>query len=299
MKVSKWIVTTRSLACWLALGVAPAPAQQAGGMLSPPSVPSTLPGGGAIPTLPRGAQQDILQRLLDAGAGRQPGATLSVPQPVPSAPQPPLGPQPSWQATQPTPAPVIPEDPLSPVEAFFAPRLTTLSTPLRQFGYDMFRAGPGSAPLGNAFGAVPEDYVIGRDDELVLAFRGRARQTLTLRVTCESMLLLPDIAPLHAAGRTLRDLREDLQVRTQRELGGSEVFLSLGQLRQLTIFVGGEVQRPGMVALSPLSNILDALVAAGGVRKSGSLRGIRLKGPRGSRIVDLYPVIAGEALRPT
>jgi protein involved in polysaccharide export with SLBB domain len=276
----------------------PALAQQGGGMLAPPSLPSTLPGGGALPSLPPGVQQDILQRLLDAGAGRQPGGGPPLPAPLPNPPQP--VPQPAWPQAQPA-GPALqtaPEEPLSPVESFFAPRLSTLTTPLRQFGYDTFRAGPGSAPLGNAFGAVPEDYVIGRDDELVLAFRGRARQTLTLRVTREGMLLLPDIAPLPTAGRTLRELREELQARAARELGGSEVFLSLGQLRQVTVFVGGEVQRPGMVALSPLSNVLDALVAAGGVRKSGSLRGIRLEGPRGSRVVDLYPVIAGEGVAP-
>lgn len=289
----------RVLVAALALLPVPSAGQQGGGMLAPPSLPATLPGGGTLPSLPPGAQQDILQRLLDAGAGRQPGGGPPPVAPAPT-PSPPPSAAPAWPTTQPAgPLPqATPEEPLSPVEAFFAPRLSTLTTPLRQFGYDTFRAGPGAAPLGNSFGAVPEDYVIGRDDELVLAFRGRARQTLTLRVTREGMLLLPDIAPLPAAGRTLRELREELQSRAARELGGSEVFLSLGQLRQVTVFVGGEVQRPGMVALSPLSNVLDALVAAGGVRKSGSLRGIRLEGPRGTRVVDLYPVIAGEGAAP-
>ncbi len=209
------------------------------------------------------------------------------PRPPPRRPWPPPPPR------RRQPPPPAAEDPLSPVEAFFAPRLTTLTQPLRQFGYDMFRAGPG-ATTGNGFGAVPEDYVIGRDDEVVLAFRGRARSTITLRVTREGLLLLPDLAPLPAAGRTLRELREELNERARRELGGSEVFVSLGQLRQVTVFVGGEVGRPGVVALSPLANILDALVAAGGVRKSGTLRAIRLESTRGSRLVDLYPAIAGE-----
>jgi len=188
-----------------------------------------------------------------------------------------------------------PEEALSPVEQFFANRLTQ---PLRQFGYETFRAGPGGAPVGNAFGAVPEDYMIGRDDELVIALRGRSRQTFTLRVTREGMLILPDLPPIAAAGRTLRELRGELEGRAQRELSGSEVFISLGQLRQVTVFVGGEVMRPGVVALSPLSNVLDALVAAGGVRKSGTLRNVRLEGPRGTRYVDLYPVIAGEGTTP-
>ncbi len=289
MKILRGMV----LGAWLAVGAAAA--QTGGGTLMPPALPSTLPGGAAVPGLPPQAQQEILQRLLEAGAGRAPGAgqiPTMAPQPAASAPPPAALAAPA----QPTPPPpAAPEEALSPVEAFFAPRLTTLAAPLRQFGYDTFRAGPGAAATGTSFGAVPEDYVIGRDDEVVLAFRGRARSTLTLRVTREGMLLPPDMAPVPAAGRTLRELREDLGERARRELGGSEVFVSLGALRQVTVFVGGEVARPGVVALSPLANVLDALAAAGGVRKTGTLRAIRLDNGRGGvRAVDLYPAIAGE-----
>jgi protein involved in polysaccharide export with SLBB domain len=72
------------------------------------------------------------------------------------------------------------------------------------------------------------------------------------------------------------------------------MFVSIGQVRQIAIFVGGEVQRPGMQALTALSTVLDALQQAGGVRKTGSLRAIRIDGPHGSRVLDLYTVIAGE-----
>ncbi|MCU0944218.1 MAG: SLBB domain-containing protein [Rubritepida sp.] len=269
----------------LLMAASPALAQQ--GLLAPPALPSTLPGGAPVPALPPGAQADILQRLLDAGAGRPIGA------PQGAAPAQPLAPM----APAPPPAAAMPvEEAFSPVEQFFAGRLTA---PLRQFGYDSFRTG---APMAPGFGAVPDDYVIGRDDEVIIAFRGRARSTLNLRVTREGMLILPDLMPIPAAGRTLRDLRAELEARGQRELQGTEVFVTLGQLRQVTVFVGGEVLRPGVVALSPLATVLDALVAAGGVRKTGTLRNVRVEGPPGSgqprRTVDLYPLIAGEGTPP-
>ncbi len=258
-------------------------AQGPGNMpLGAPALPSVLPGGGALPNLPATTQQEILQRLLDAGAGRNLGAAPpSQPPPMPVMPQPTPGPG----AGPSVPAPG--EEPLSPVEQFFAARLTT---PLRQFGYESFRnATPGNA-TGVGFGAVPEDYVIGRDDELVLSFRGRARHTATVRVTREGLLMLPEMQPVPAAGRTLRELRADLEARVARELVGSEVFVSIGQLRQVAVFVGGEVARPGMVVLSPLATVLDAMLAAGGPRRTGSLRAIRV----GNRTVDLYPVISGD-----
>ena len=270
----------------------PAHAQTGGNgpFLSPPALPSTLPGGAPLPTLPPGAQAEILQRLLDGAAGR-PAPAPAVPPHVPV----PVAPAPAPAAAHPVP-PFADQAaaPLSPAEAFFAAREPG-AAPLRQFGYDSLNLPAGGPPpLGQSFGAVPEDYLIGRDDELVLAFRGRARQTMSLRVGRDGALLVPDLAPVPAAGRRLRDLRADLEARAARDLGGSEVFVSLGQLRQIAVFVGGEVGRPGMQALTSLASVLDALAAAGGVRRTGSLRAVRVEGPSGRRVVDLYPVIAGE-----
>jgi protein involved in polysaccharide export with SLBB domain len=238
--------------------------------LAPPALPPTLPGGLTLPTLPAASQADIVQRILDAGSGRTPAPPAST------AP-----------VAAPAAAPPGAEDPLSHAEAFFAERL---GQPLRQFGYDSFRAGPSPVVVA---GALPEDYVIGRDDELLLAFRGRSRATMTLRVLRDGTILPPDLPPIPAAGRTLRELRSEVEGRMARDMPGTELHLSIAQVRQIAVFVGGEVQRPGMQALSALSSVLDALQAAGGVRRTGSLRAIRVDGPAGSRRVDLYAVISG------
>ncbi len=266
--------------------VAPGPASPGNApSLLPPSLPPTLPGGVPLPQLPAFTQQDILQRILESAAGRQPQGPL----PAPSAPAPPTASAPGFPALPPgwgSPPPAA--EPLSHTEAFFAERL---GLPLRQFGYDSFRVGPTPPPV---IGALPDDYQIGRDDELVLALRGRTRATFTLRVQRDGTILPPDLPPMAAAGRTLRELRAELEGRIARDMPGTELYLSIGQIRQIAIFVGGEVQRPGMQALTALSTVLDALQLAGGVRKTGSLRAIRIDGPHGSRRVDLYSVISGE-----
>jgi protein involved in polysaccharide export with SLBB domain len=274
-----------------ACGPSPAKGQaSASPMLAPPALPPTLPGGLPVPSLPASTQQEILQRILDAAGGR-------ASPPVPSAPPQPLGPGSAtpgvpWAGPAAAPLPATPtvaaDEPPSHTEAFFAERL---GLPLRQFGYDSFRVGPAAAPV---LGALPDDYLIGRDDELILAMRGRSRATLTLRVLRDGTILAPDLPPVPAAGRTLRELRADLESRMARDMPGTELFVSIGQVRQIAIFVGGEVQRPGMQALTALSTVLDALQQAGGVRKTGSLRAIRIDGPHGSRVLDLYTVIAGE-----
>jgi polysaccharide export outer membrane protein len=283
----------------LILGLAlPAMGQQAPtqpGLLGPPSLPSTLPGGGAVPNLPATSQQEILQRLFDAGAGRPIGG----PPPTPSWPQPPALPAPA----APPLLQGLAEEPLSPVEQFFAGRLTT---PLRQFGYEAFREDwarrqrerERGRDVDSSLGSLPDSYILGAGDQLEVIVRGRARVDIQRTITRDGLLVLPDLTPVPAGGRTLGELRAALEQRGQRELQGSEVVVTVVRPRQIAVFVGGEVERPGMVALSPLASVLDALSAAGGVKKSGTLRNIRVEGPNGRRSVDLYPVIAGEGTPP-
>lgn len=280
----------------LALPMPPGRAQTgaSGNFLAPPSLPSTLPGGLPLPSLPAGSQQDILQRIIDAGAGRAAQSPMPAPALTPAVPV-----MPSVQGP-------VPAEPLSPAESFFAVRDSAsacqpqpcLPAPLRQFGYDSLRGMPAGQTAGIGFGALPENYLLGRDDEVVLAFRGRTRQTISLRIGRDGLLLAPDLAPIPAAGRTLRELRADLEARAMRELGGSEVFVSIGQVRQIAVFVGGEVARPGLQPLTSMASVLDALVAAGGVRRTGSLRAIRVESAGTRRLIDLYPVIAGEGTAP-
>ncbi|MDB5371232.1 MAG: Polysaccharide biosynthesis/export protein, partial [Roseomonas sp.] len=251
-------------------------------LLSPPALPSMLPGGIPVPALPPSVQQDILQRILDASGSGRPGPASPVPQPA-------MPPRPLAMPSPASPAPA--EMALSNTEAFYAARL---DLPLRQFGYDTFHELSPMGPAPATLGTLPDNYVLGRDDEVMIAIRGRTRQSVTLRVNRDGTLLLPDLLPFPAAGRTLRELRADIGARVAQELGGSEAFVSVGQVRQIGVFVAGEVVRPGMQSLPALASALDALALAGGVRKTGSLRAIRIEGPNGRRIIDLYSVIAGE-----
>ncbi|WP_367614529.1 SLBB domain-containing protein [Teichococcus coralli] len=257
--------------------------------LSPPSLPSTLPGGLPLPSLPPALQQDILQRILDASGGNLSAPAAPAPSAAPAfaAPAPHAAPAPA--------PPLLSAEPLSQAEAFFASRL---EAPLRQFGYNTFREMAAMPVPPTAVGSLPDSYVIGRDDEVLIGIRGRTRQNHALRVTRDGTLLLPDLPPFLAAGRSLGELRADIQERVARELGGSEAFVSIGQLRQIGVFIAGEVVRPGLQALPALASVLDALALAGGVKKTGSLRAIRVEGPRGSRIIDLYAVIGSEAGQP-
>ena len=66
-------------------------------------------------------------------------------------------------------------------------------------------------------------------------------------------------------------------------------------MRQISVLVSGEVYVPGARVVPGLASVVDALVLSGGVRKTGSLRDIRIERGGKSYVVDLYAVLSDAA----
>ena len=176
----------------------------------------------------------------------------------------------------------------SPVEREFRNRLSDPT--LRQFGYDLFQSGQRAAPAALT-GAVSDSYTVGIGDELVVQFQGATNDSRTVRVDREGRIVAGALPPIPAAGRSIGSVRRDLAAATKRTLLGTEVYVSLGSVHAITVYVGGEVDRPGQYNLTSLSDIGAALSQAGGIRRSGSLRNVRIVRAGGGIVVDLYGLI--------
>lgn len=176
----------------------------------------------------------------------------------------------------------------SPIEREFRNRLSDPT--LRQFGYDLFQSASRASP-GALTGSVSDSYVVGIGDELVIQFQGATNDSRTVRVDREGRLVVGALPPIQAAGRSIGTLRRDLAAATKRTLLGTEVYVSLGSVRAITVFVGGEVDRPGQYNLTSLSDVGAALAQAGGIRRSGSLRNVRIVRAGGGVGVDLYGLV--------
>lgn len=164
---------------------------------------------------------------------------------------------------------------------------------LRQFGYEVFDRVTNSEK--GVTGRMPTDYILGVGDELVITLHGATQGTYVTNVDREGRVALPDLGLLNAAGQTFGQFRENLQERAKSSLVGTEAFVSVGSLRQITVYVMGEVERPGVHRMTSLSSVLDALSYAGGVKKSGSLRRITLARNGTKSAVDLYAAMQGTA----
>ena len=61
--------------------------------------------------------------------------------------------------------------------------------------------------------------------------------------------------------------------------------------QEFSVFVYGQVARPGKILVGNNSSVMDALNSAGGVKKTGTLRNITYTSNGKSKSVDLYKAL--------
>jgi protein involved in polysaccharide export with SLBB domain len=147
---------------------------------------------------------------------------------------------------------------------------------LQPFGYEIFRSATGRFEPESAM-PVPNDYVLGPGDNLEVQLYGNERQNLVMVVGRDGQIRLPKLGPVQVGGMSLDQVKAHLAERVSREFVGTQVSLSMGQLRSVRVFVLGDVANPGSYLVSALSNISHALLVAGGPTANGTLRDIQLK----------------------
>lgn len=173
---------------------------------------------------------------------------------------------------------------------------------LEQFGYALFRQHVKTFGSSGAnreedrqrhdipAGAVQDDFVLGFGDRLTVTFRGQRNDRDTYAIDNDGMLLVRDIPPIPAAGRTVGQVHVALAALAER-LHKTDVYVSLDSVRQVGVLVVGHVGQPGRQSLTVFHTVLDALASAGGIEKTGSLRNVKLVRNGRSTVVDLYALL--------
>jgi polysaccharide export outer membrane protein len=162
---------------------------------------------------------------------------------------------------------------------------------LEPFGYDVFEPRQASISAPSS-GPVPPDYVLGPGDSVRVQLFGNVNGIYEYEVSRDGVLNLPEIGPVTVAGIPFSEFRADLNKRVQQMLIGTQVSVTMGQLRTIRVFVLGDVNQPGSYVVSGLATIGEALYRSGGVSPVGSLRNIQLK--RNGKLVsslDAYDLL--------
>ncbi len=161
----------------------------------------------------------------------------------------------------------------------------------RVFGRDIFNNKSLTfEPVMNI--ATPQNYVLGPGDQLIIDVYGASQETVTLTVSPDGDITVPDFGPVHVSGLTVSAAQSRIRSKLGSYYESSNIKASLGQTRTILVNVMGEVKTPGTYTLSAFATVFHALYMAGGVNDLGTLRNIKVF-RQGKLIttVDIYEFI--------
>jgi len=165
------------------------------------------------------------------------------------------------------------------------------SEELKPFGYDLFAGQPTTfSPLTMA--PVPSNYIVGPGDTLLVNLYGKDNEQYELLITREGKLEIPGMQPLSVSGMGYQEMKAFVTEKVAQQFIGVKASISFGELRSIQIYVLGEAYTPGSYTVSSLSTVTHALFVSGGIKETGSLRGVQLK--RAGKLVakvDLYDLL--------
>ncbi|MCE5274438.1 MAG: SLBB domain-containing protein [Syntrophaceae bacterium] len=167
----------------------------------------------------------------------------------------------------------------------------SVSTNIRQFGYDLFSKPPSSfAPAEEV--PVGPDYVVGPGDEIRVSIWGSIEGQWTSAVDRDGTISLPKVGTIGVTGLTFTELKETIHKELSKFYTGFQMNVSMGSLRTIRVYVVGNASSPGAYTISSLSTLLNALFEAGGPSKTGTMRDIRVE-RSGQTVVhfDLYDLL--------
>lgn len=162
---------------------------------------------------------------------------------------------------------------------------------LEQFGYDFFKI---PFPRVPAIMDVPvgPDYVLGPQDTFTVNIWNvpdpRWNRSFITQVKRDGTIFLPNVGSIPIVGLTFSQVNRAVKARLNKVLKRYEFHISMARLRTISVYVVGEVVRPGAYEMGSLATVSHALYAGCGPSKKGSLRNIQVVRGGSKHAVDFY-----------
>lgn len=163
------------------------------------------------------------------------------------------------------------------------------------FGHNYFiSSGLSVVPSLNS--PVPDKYVLGPGDELVVDVWGASVSHTESVISNDGSLTVPGLGPVFISGMTmgkaeavLKDQLSQIYSGLSGDRGDTYLRLSIGKIKGVSVNVSGEVVTPGLYSIPSLTSIPSAIFMAGGISDNGSVRNISLfRHGKKVAVFDLY-----------
>jgi len=162
---------------------------------------------------------------------------------------------------------------------------------LKRFGLDLFAHPPESFVASTEI-PVPPDYILGPGDHLIVNLWGHADLSYELVIDREGKVFIPKAGELVLWGLTIDQAKERITNLLSTIYSDFKINVILGKIRSITVYVSGEVKRPGAYTVSSLYTLFNTLYLSGGPGEKGSMRDVRLiRHGKVVKRIDLYRML--------
>lgn len=189
---------------------------------------------------------------------------------------------------------------LSPVERVFNTE-DALETGIyiKQVGYDVFN----SSAITGGTGKYDNSYKLSIGEKVTIYFYGASLDVMAIsgsnvvnavtkgEVDSKGCIYVQGVGLVNAENRTVQEVENSINAMASRKYKDLKAKVSVASSQDFSVFVYGNVNKPGKVSIGNNSSIMDALSAAGGVKKTGTLRNIKYTSNKKTQTVDLYKAI--------
>ena len=140
--------------------------------------------------------------------------------------------------------------------------------------------------------ATPATYIVGPGDKVFVDVYGASQKSEQLEVSPDGTIMVTGYGPIHIGGLSVDAANAKIRRVLGQRYSSSEIRMTVGQTRTISVNVMGEVMAPGTYTLSAFASVFHALYMAGGVNSLGTLRNIKVfRGGRQITSVDIYDYI--------
>jgi len=147
--------------------------------------------------------------------------------------------------------------------------------------------GGGTMPPAPAVG--DETFRIGVEDILAISVWRDPDLTREVPVRPDGRISLPLLQDIDAAGRTPKELAQEIQRRLKEYLSSPSVTVIVREVNSLKAYLTGEVVRPGPIHLRSQVRLLQGIALAGGLTPFGGRGGIIIyrKTGQSEKVIEL------------
>ncbi|MDE6354297.1 MAG: SLBB domain-containing protein [Prevotella sp.] len=140
--------------------------------------------------------------------------------------------------------------------------------------------------------ATPQNYRLGAGDAVFIDVWGASNNTYESTVSPDGTIQIEGFGPVSVGGMTVEQANAALRKQLGARYQSSQIRLTVGQTKTISVNVMGEVLVPGTYTLSAFATVFHALYMAGGINDIGTLRNIKVyRNNRLVTVVDIYDYI--------